>query len=231
MLRGHPEKVCQLTGETDRQFNLPTSSQTTSRFGLISADLGYSFEHNGILFFLFGDSLASSTFNGKPNSFKDPPRNSDDNDAIGFSTDARIDPCIKLNFIMDSIGAYKNPGVLDTQGKPAITLRNFEVPIAGISDAAQMYVIFATGYVSHLPIAQDTNSGFSIRTVVGRSEDNANTFQYLYDFSKGPNAKFINVAISKASDGYIYFWGTQGGLQYRKSPPSWLESQSAAWRV
>ena len=209
---GSTQKICQLVGETDKEFNKPTFNQTESRFGLAGNDLGYSFEHNGKLFFLFGDSMPTATFNGKPNLGKDPPRTPDDNDAIAFTTDTSIDPCLKLNFITDSIGAYKNPVVLNAQGQPAITLRAFEVPIAGISDGGKMYVIFSTDHLA-------TPSSFSTRTVVGESDDDANTFHYLYDFSKGPDAKFINVAIAPGNDGYLYFWGTQGGTLYRKSPP------------
>ena len=209
---GSTQKVCQLVGETDREFNKPTVNQTESRFGLTGNDLGYSFEHNGKLFFLFGDSMPTPTFNGKPNLGKDPPRTPDDNDAIAYTTDTSVDQCLKLNFITDSIGAYKNPVVLNAQGQPAITLRAFEIPVAGISDGGKMYVIFATDHLS-------AASNFSTRTVVGESDDNANTFHYLYDFSKGPGAKFINVSIAAGNDGYLYFWGTQGGTLYRKGPP------------
>ena len=216
---GSTQKVCQLTGETDRELNQPTASQTTSRYGLVSTDLGYSFESNGKLFFLFGDSFPSPTFNGKPDSLQDPPRNPDDNDAIGFTTDTSLDPCIKLDFVTDAIGAYKNPVVLNAQGQPAITLRNFEVPVAGISDAGRMYVIFVT---DHTVFPSGPNKGaltFGSRSVVGESDDNANTFHYLYDLSQGPTARFLNVALAQGADGYLYFWGTQGGLLYRKSPP------------
>ena len=206
---GSSQKICQLVGETDREFNQPTANQTESRYGLVGNDLGYSFESNGKLFFLFGDSNPTALFNGKPNLGKDPPRNPNDNDAIAFTTDTSLNPCIKLNFITDSIGAYKNPVVLNSQGQPAITLRAFEIPIAGINDNGKMYVIFATDHIG----------AFSTRTAVGESDDDANTFHYLYDFSKGPDAKFINVAIANGNDGYLYFWGTQGGNLYRKSPP------------
>ncbi|HUI89666.1 MAG TPA: DUF4185 domain-containing protein [Anaerolineales bacterium] len=209
-VEGSTQKICQLVGETDREFNKPTLNQTASRFGLVGNDLGYSFESNGKLFFLFGDSMPTAVFNGQPNSGNDPPRNPDDNDAIAFTTDANIEQCLKLNFITDSIGAYKNPVVLNAQGDPAITLRSFEVPIAGISDGGKMYVLFATDHAA---------PGFATRTVVGESDDDAKTFHYLYDFSKGAEAKFINVAIAVGNDGYLYFWGTQGGSLYRKSPP------------
>ena len=209
---GSTQKICQLVGETDREFNKPTINQTESRFGLVGDDLGYSFEHDGKLFFLFGDSNPTATFSGKPNLGKDPQRTPDDNDAIAFTNDTNVDQCLKLNFITDSIGAYKNPVVLNAQEQPAITLRAFEVPIAGISDGGKMYVIFGTDHPA-------TPSSFSTRTVVGVSDDDANTFHYLYDLSTGPGAKFINVAIAAGNDGYLYFWGTQGGTLYRKGPP------------
>ncbi len=209
-VRGSTQKICQLVGQTDREFNTPTVNQTETRFGLSGNDLGYSFESNGKLFFLFGDTIPTATFNGQPNLGKDPPRSPDDNDSIAFTTDTRIDPCLKLNFITDAIGAYKNPVVLNPQGQPAISLRDFEVPVSGISDGGKMYVIFATDHAA---------PGFATRTVVAESEDDAQTFRYLYDFSKGAEAKFINVAIASGNDGYIYFWGTQGGNLYRKSPP------------
>ncbi len=141
---GSVQKVCQLTGETDRQFHTPTVNQTATRFGLEETDLGYSFEHNGKLFFLFGDSIPSPTFNGKPNGANDPPRILDDNDAIAFTTDTSIGQCPRLDFVRNSIGAYKNPVVLNAQGQPAIKLRTNETPIAGISQGGRMYVLFAT---------------------------------------------------------------------------------------
>jgi len=226
---GSSQKVCQLTGETDLQFNRPTTSQTETRYGLVSADLGYSFEHDGKLFFLFGDTGPTPTFNGKPNLDKDPPRdNGLDNDAIGYVSNiasiSSLDQCVRLDFTVDSIGAYKNPVVLNAQGQPAIKLRIDEMPIAGISDADRMFVIFGTdNYVYPTPGPTRGALGFSTRTVVGVSGDDANTFHFLYNFSKptnqeGSDAKFINTAIAEGQDGFIYFWGTGGGKSYRHSP-------------
>ena len=78
---GSTAKVCQFTGQTDKEFNQPAVSQTEKRFGLVGTDRGYSFEHNGIIFFLFGDSPPTATFNGQPNAQTDTPRVADDNDA------------------------------------------------------------------------------------------------------------------------------------------------------
>jgi hypothetical protein len=218
VVAGSTQKVCQLIGETDRETDQPTRSQTASRFGLLSTDLGSSFEFDGKTYFLFGDSNPSPTFQGKPNLLQDPPRTPDDNDAIGYASDTEANPCVKLDFITDAIGAYKNPVVLNAGGQPAITLGDFEVPVAGISDGGRMYVLFAT---DHYIFPAGPNKGkltFGTRSVVGESDDSGTTFHYLYDFSKEPDGKFINVAIAKGNDGYLYFWGTQGGPLYRKSP-------------
>ncbi len=213
---GSTQKICQVTGETDLEFNVPTLSRTESRYGLVRADHGYSFEHNGKLFFLFGDTHPTPTFNGKPNKETDPPRNADDNDAIGYASDSSMGPCVMLDFITDSIGAYKNPVVLNAQGQPAIKLRTNESPVSGISDRGRMYVIFGTDNPTDTATPPEP-LGYPARTVVAVSDDDANTFHYLYSFSREPGAKFINTAIAKSQDGYLYFWGTQGDTLYRKS--------------
>ncbi len=217
---GSSRKICQLTGETDLEVNRPTLSQTESRYGLTRTDNGSSFEHNGKLYFLFGDSNPAAKFNGKPDGQTDPPRIADDNDAIGVASDTSMGPCIKLDFIADSIGAFKNPVVLNAQGKPAITLRTNETPVAGVSDAGRMFVIFGTdNFLSNPPGGASSPNGGSTRTVVAVSDDNASTFHYLYNFSVAPGAKFIFLAIAKGQDGYIYFWGAQGDTMFRKSAP------------
>ncbi|HYW47382.1 MAG TPA: DUF4185 domain-containing protein [Bryobacteraceae bacterium] len=221
---GSSQKVCQLIGELDHETGQPTASQTATNYGLAGNDLGSSFEHDGKLWFLFGDTNPTATFNGKPNGQSDPPRTSADNDSIGFTSGANIGPCVKLDFVRDSIGAYQSPVVLDAQGKPAITLGDFEVPIAGIDVAGRMFVIFATDDNRAMSPGGDT--GFSTRSVLAVSDDDGNTYHYLYDFSAPScafcnGARFVNVAIgsgaSSLKDGYLYFWGSGGGTGYRNS--------------
>jgi hypothetical protein len=217
---GSSQKVCQLIGEEDKEFGVPTLSQTETRFGFIGSDNGYSFEHRGRVYFLFGDSGPTLKFNGHPNAQTDPPRIADDNDAIAFIADSAAGPCLKLNFTVDSIGAFRNPVVLDTKGHPAITLRTNETPVSGISDGGRMYVIFGTdNFLSNPPGGPSMSNGGSTRTVVAVSDDSANTFHYLYNFSTAPGAKFIFAGIATGQDGYIYFWGSQGDTVYRKSAP------------
>lgn len=58
---GSSQKVCQLTGEFDRERQEPTLNRTESRFGLVGTDLGASFEHNGKIYFFFGDTIGTRT--------------------------------------------------------------------------------------------------------------------------------------------------------------------------
>src|SRR5262245_35044615 len=53
---GSTVKVCQLTGDFDATRRMPTKSATEKRFGIVGTDLGSSFEHDGKLWFLFGDT-------------------------------------------------------------------------------------------------------------------------------------------------------------------------------
>ncbi len=53
-------KICQLTGECDRERSRFTINRTESRFGLIGTDLGSSFQQDGRIDFLFGDTLPSN---------------------------------------------------------------------------------------------------------------------------------------------------------------------------
>ncbi len=223
---GSSEKLCQLVGETDRQSGQSTANRTATRFGLIGSDLGYSFEHDGKLFFLFGDSVPTPKFRGRPNGPTDPPRTRDDNDAIAFTSDTASDRCPTLEFIRNAIGAYKNPVVLNAQDRPVITLAGDEVPTAGISENGRMYVIFGTDSPTHFE-KPPNHLVFATRTVMAVSDDDANTWRYLYDFSKGPDAKFINTAIAEGADGYLYFWGTRGGPFYYKSPAFMARMQAA----
>ena len=226
---GSSQKICQLTGETDFQFNRPTSSQTETRYGLVRADHGYSFEHDGKLFFLFGDSGPTPTFNGKPNLDRDPPRDKGlHNDAIGYVSSiasiSSLDQCLRLDFVVDEIGAYKNPVVLNAQGQSAITLRVDESPMAGIDDGGRMFVTFKTDNIVYpTPGPSKGDLGQSTRAAVGVSSDDANTWHYIYDLSKpstpgASDAKFVNNAFAQGSDGYLYIWGTEGGKSYRESP-------------
>ena len=105
-------KVAQLTGEFDRQLRSPTLSRTASRFGVVGTDLGQSFEHNGRLVFLFGDTETDGNLRKDPGSAFD---------SIAFTS--TMDP--REGVILDFDLTYPHVEGIDQQA--------FCVPTDGIS--------------------------------------------------------------------------------------------------
>jgi hypothetical protein len=50
------QKVCQLTGEEDRQYPRPNDKTAGHGFGITGSDLGIPLSHQGTLYLLFGDT-------------------------------------------------------------------------------------------------------------------------------------------------------------------------------
>jgi hypothetical protein len=154
-------KVIQLTGEYDRegwdgQGTPPFAvNRTDSRFGIRGCDLGASFEHNGRLYFLFGDTWRVNQTPAEK-----------DLDSVAFTTDT--DPSLGVHLTFNS-----QPPLL-----PGIDQHGFNVPVDGTSWQGVMYVFFTT---DHYQIDGNDLMG---RSVLGRSIDGGNNFVYLGEFSR-----------------------------------------------
>src|SRR5258708_7652427 len=109
-------KVCQLTGEYDRQGwngqgTPPVAiNRTESRFGIRGCDLGSSFEHNKRAYFLFGDTWRINQTPAEK-----------DLDSIAFSSDADASNGVHLTFNT----TWPN--------LPGIDQHGFNVPVDGTS--------------------------------------------------------------------------------------------------
>ncbi len=121
---GSTTKLEQLIGDEDKERHRPTLSRTVTRYGVQGTDLGYSFEHDGRAYFLFGDTVG---------------RLGRALDTIA-TTDAR-DPeqGVRLDFL--TVGS----DYLTIQ-PPGISMGAFEVPVSGISLGGQMYVVVSTNH-------------------------------------------------------------------------------------
>jgi hypothetical protein len=166
---GSTVKVCQLTGDVDRQTQKPTPSRTASRFGVAATDLGSSFEHKGRLFFLFGDTWRVP--DGRDAGVA--------RDALAW-TDSHDPARIKLDFLCRPDGKWQPLDV------PGISLGPFEVPANGVSIDGKMFVVFATGF--RPPVIAG-------RSVLAVSDDDGKTFKQVYGLSAD---KFRVVALWKA---------------------------------
>ena len=196
-------KVSQITGETDRQLNMPTDNRTESRFGLRGVDLGASFEHKGQLVFLFGD-----TWPVGPNT----PDRPVDGDAIAFSRDRNPDDGLTLDFVTAADGKYKAVDI------PGVALGGFEVPNGGFSAGGHMYGFYTT---DHKFESRGVVMG---RCVLGRSDD-GRVWKKIYDFSSD---KFINVSPEVVDAAKVPGLPTSKGMglvmwasskEYRRSSP------------
>ena len=123
---GSTLKLEQLLGEEDKELHQPTLSQTETRYGLQGTDLGYSFEHQGRVYFLFGDTVGRL-----------------DRALDSIATTDATDP--EQGVRLDFLTAGNN--YLTVQ-PPGISMGAFETPTGGISLGGQMYVVVRTNHAA-----------------------------------------------------------------------------------
>ena len=196
---GSTHKISRLIGEMDKQTHQPTLSRTESRYQLQGTDLGYSFEHQGKIYFLFGDTVGA----------RDGALDSMATADVGREA---MDPerGVRLDFLMQS------PGLYLTIQPPGISMGAFEVPTAGISLNNQMYVVVDTHH------SEDWQTDRSVLARVSFPVTPTG-FQPLRTISQRPDGKFLKMsmhvqpgAIPGLPDGgpFVLIWGTG---QYRHS--------------
>ena len=179
LVPGSLRKVCQLTGEWDRERGTPAFNRTESRFGVVGTDLGASFEHDGRLWFLFGDTWPDA----------------DGGDSAAWTTDRAPEPGVHLTLVA-SRGRCSVPRVATPDGG-RISTRWFEVPLDGFSAGGQMYVFRSTDHFSE---AGREVMGRSVltRAVGGDPTD----LMWLYDVSDvRRGGRFINVSCVVVPEG------------------------------
>ena len=164
-------KIAQLIGDFDREKQQPTLTQTWTRYKLAGTDLGVSFQHKGKTYVLFGDTVGLRG-----------------GDAIAYTTDTSPDDGLDLTFIHDNL-AYLPVKV------PGISQGAFEVPMEGISIGGRMYIYLTTDSVAVGEMFAEGAEPKMGKSVVAVSDDDGQTFNYLYDFS---TENFINVSIVEA---------------------------------
>lgn len=156
------ERICQLTGEFDRtgwdgnpEHLHHAFNQTEARFGIRGTDLGVSFEHKNLLYFLFGDTWRVG-------------ESADDHfdwDAIASCSDTRVDGGLSLKF-------YRQPPVV-----PGINQGGFDVPLDGFSRGGRMFVFFSTDAV------QLGDNAVMGRSVLAVSDNDGHDFVPLFTLS------------------------------------------------
>ena len=225
--------VCWLTGGRE--------VATRASAGLVGADLGYSFQAGRQVWWLFGDSLPTLRFAGKPNAESRWPfdQNANGNDSVAISDLTAPGICPVLRFVKELRpvpGAYADPWVTPDPGYAAgssqVSLRTNETPVAGLVVRGHLYATFSTDNpVDACQVARKPNCtprkylGHSTRAVMGELVD-ARTLEFrgLYNLSApttryGSGAKLVSNAMALGAGGYVYIWGVEGDLDYGKSAP------------
>jgi Domain of unknown function (DUF4185) len=179
LVPGSVRKVCQLTGEHDRQRGTAALNRTETRFGVVGTDLGASFEHDGRLWFLFGDT------------WPDPALG----DSVAWTTDRSPEPGIDLTFV-SSGSRFVSPRVTTAAGR-RVSTRAFEVPLDGFSAGGHMYVFRTTDHY------REAGREVMGRSVLTRAVDGDPThLTCLYDVSlAGRGGRFVNVSCVVVPDG------------------------------
>jgi Domain of unknown function (DUF4185) len=218
---GSTHKVQQLLGEEDKQRHQPTLGRTVTRYGLEGTDLGSSFDHDGRVYFLFGDTVGTA---GRAL------------DSIGVTAATSPGNGIRLDFLTadaDAPGGRRGGrGGRGGRGRgrasantpageqqyltiqpPGLSMGAFEVPVAGLSLDHQMFVVVSTNH------SEDRSSDRSVLTRFTLPS----TFTPGRTISQLPAGHFVKMSLHLEPgpiDGmpeggpFVLMWGTGA---YRRS--------------
>ena len=232
---GSSAKLEQVIGDKDwaaaaRGITLPTASLTSSRYGVFGSDIGTSFEANGKVVFLFGDTRAEN-----------PNVNLGAVDPIGFSTTTDGDSPLQLNFFTQANGTtlWITP--------PGIKMAGDDVPNAGIALSDGVYFVVNTGAdhtlgddfhrnaYSVLVRFDETAKTFTTGRTISRTADGHFVFTGLH--ASGPDVYMFGTGKHRASDIFLSttpasgFWAGTGTRYFAgrvNGQPTWSALESAA---
>ena len=141
-------KLEQIIGDVDwaaleQGTNLPTASQTATRFHVLANGLGYSFEDKGKLIFLFGDTISENP----------TATNYHGADPLAWSTNTDGETPLLINFFTNNVArgpGTNNSGVftnfLPIFVQPSgIKMAGDDVPNSGISLSNGVFLVCNTG--------------------------------------------------------------------------------------
>lgn len=193
---GSTTKVEQMIGDCDytKQAQtgqcVPTTSRTAARAGVLGTDIGASFESEGRVIFLFGDTISPS-----------PSENYFASDTIASSVSSDPSAGLFLDFFTNSDGSPYFVRI------PTVRMGAGEVPHAGIRLNGSTYVAVNTGADINLP---DPN--INEYSVLTRFDEAARRFTVLRTISSRPDGKFITTALRQSgNDVYVFGLGAYRG--------------------
>lgn len=201
-------KVMQLTGEQ--------SPNETDEYTVHGTDLGSMFEHDGFIYFAFGDTFgpreAGATGAGgalwRSNVLA---YTSDRNPRDGIAFDG---------FIVNSGGSAKQV-IYSSHSGGEVT----KIPTGGVSANGNIYLYFMS-----VRKWGDHGNWLTNYGGVARSEDDGQSFEILEEPRWPGDGNFIQVSVAPVGE-YLYFWGIPagrfGGVQLMRVRPEQIEALDA----
>jgi hypothetical protein len=155
---GPPTKLFQILGDVDREGPTPqpTFLRTQSTVGILGADLGFSFLHQGRLYFYFGDTDTPDFDLARPR----------DADSIAYAEVPAPGAPLELQFLVDADGRWH---AVTLDGVPQ---GSNEVPVSGFSDGQNLWAFYYVhptergGGGGYVRLARSTDGAFSFETVL-----------------------------------------------------------------
>jgi hypothetical protein len=183
---GSTVKVEQMIGECDYTAQAktgqctPTASRTLTRAKVLGTDLGASFESQGKLIFLFGDTTGPTEYFAS--------------DTMASTISTNPDTGLVLDFFTNTDGT---PYFLRV---PGVRLGAAEVPHAGIRLENATYVAFNSGV--DINLADPNSKAYSVLT---RFDESARRFTLLRTISSRPDGKFITTSLYRSGSDIVIF--------------------------
>ena len=223
----------------------PTASQTITRFNIGGQDVGITFEDQGKMLFLFGDTISGSA----------NPVEYHGHDAFASSTTGSGEDPLYLTYFTNSDGSpmFVQPVNPDSSKVP---MGGDDIPSSGINLGGQTYVVVNTG--ADTSLANPHQNAYSVLTrfdesamtfTAGRTISSAPggghfVFTALYELPSrfvlpqlGPGVVMVGEGNFRASDLFLAyiptgtFWSGAGTVYYtglQNGQPAWSSSESAA---
>jgi hypothetical protein len=183
-------KVEQIIGDCDREVQarngtcLAIPSQTVSRYNIAATDLGPSFEADGRMIIMFGDTIGAN------------PQQLGAADPFAYSTSTNPAAPMRLDFFTDATGTA--PLFIRLPGIPMGLLN---VPNAGIYLDNTIYMILNVGADANLV---DVNQ--NARSILVRFNEPAKTFTELRPISShASGGKFVYTSLAKSGSDVMIF--------------------------
>jgi Domain of unknown function (DUF4185) len=178
---GSSVKLEQLLGDKDWATGMPTTSQTITRYDVEGTDIGCSFEDQGKLVFLFGDTLGTKV-------------KYQAHDTMAWSTSTDPEAGLLLNFFTNSDGSTL------LVEPPGVKMGPFDTPNSGISLPSGTYVVCNTGSDTSL-----TNVHAHDYSVLTRFDETKGTFSTGRTISRVPGGHFIITSLHLSGTDLLMF--------------------------